>query len=221
MTFTGFGEYAVEFFDGLLADNSKAYWQDNQQTYLRDVRGPMEALLAELEPEFAPGFGTGKVFRPYRDVRFARDKSPYKTHCGAVIERGRGGGAFYVEVSAEGLLAAGGCFRLAPDQLARFRAAVHDEVHGEALRRILDELTAQGWTVGGEKLATKPRGYPSEHPRLDLLRHRRLYTMLRWPPDDALHERATLDRVRAAWRAVRGLNEWAVDHVGPSERIDS
>ena len=70
MTFSGFGEYAIDFYDGLELDNSKAYWEDNKETYLRDVKAPMEALLADLEKEFGPG----KVFRPYRDVRFAKDK---------------------------------------------------------------------------------------------------------------------------------------------------
>ena len=72
MRFTGFGEHAIDFFDGLAADNSKPYWEDNKATYASDVKAPMEALLAELEPEFG-GLGTPKVFRPYRDIRFAKD----------------------------------------------------------------------------------------------------------------------------------------------------
>ncbi|MER2093765.1 MAG: DUF2461 family protein, partial [Saccharopolyspora rectivirgula] len=76
MRFEGFGEAAIDFYEGLEADNSKAYWSDNRQLYQEHVRGPMEALLAELEPDFAPGFGTGKVFRPYRDLRFSADKTP-------------------------------------------------------------------------------------------------------------------------------------------------
>ncbi|MQA06993.1 MAG: TIGR02453 family protein [Pseudonocardiaceae bacterium] len=215
--FTGFGEHAVEFFDGLIADNSKAYWQDNLETYRADVRAPMEALLAELEPEFATGFGTGKVFRPHRDVRFAKDKSPYKTHCGAVIERGRGGGAYYVQISADGLLVGGGCFRLATDQLTRFRTAVAGELAGTRLVRILGTLRAKGWQVEGGKLATRPRGYPADHPRTELLRHRNIYVTRRWQPDDTLHEPECHGRVREAWLAVREFNEWAADHVGPSE----
>ncbi|WP_019815483.1 DUF2461 domain-containing protein [Saccharomonospora saliphila] len=216
MAFTGFGEYAVDFFDGLAVDNSKAYWQDNLAVYTSDVRGPMEELLAELLDEFGD-FGQGKVFRPYRDVRFARDKSPYKTHCGAVVERGRGGGAFYVEVGPAGLRVGGGCFRLAQDQLARFRRAVESDVHGAALAAILDALRAEGWEVAGDRLVTRPRGVPADHPRLDLLRYRSLTALWTWPPDDALHERACLDRVRTAWRGLRPLNAWAADHVGPSD----
>lgn len=218
MKFAGFGEYAVDFYDGLLADNSKSYWDDNVATYHSDVREPMQALLAELNKEFSAGLGEGKVFRPYRDVRFSKDKTPYKTHCGGVIEAGRGGGAYYVEVGPDGLRVGGGCFHLAADQLARFRQAVDTEIHGEALEKIIAKLRRAGWTIAGDVLQTKPRGYDAEHPRIGLLRHRSIYAVRVWEPDDTLHERACLDRVKKAWRQVRDFNEWARDHVGVSEQ---
>lgn len=214
--FTGFGEHAIDFFDGLLADNSKAYWDDHLTLYKRDVRAPMEAMLNALEVEFGEGLANGKVFRPHRDVRFARDKTPYKTHCGAVLEQGRGGGAYYVEISADGLKSGGGCFHLAPDQLARFRSAVDNEAHGGALEQIIEGLRAEGWEVKGERLVTKPRGFPACHPRLELLRHKSLYVVYSWEPDDVLHEPGCLDRVRSAWQQLRPINEWAADRVGAS-----
>ncbi|MBK1788646.1 DUF2461 domain-containing protein [Prauserella cavernicola] len=217
MRFGGFGEYAIDFYDGLVVDNSKPYWDANVATYKSDVRAPMEAMLAELAPEFGEGFGEGKVFRPYRDVRFAKDKTPYKTHCGGVIEQGRGGGAYYVEVGPDGLRVGGGCFHLAADQLARYRQAVDTEIHGAALEQVLATLRRQGWEIAGDALKTKPRGFDADHPRLDLLRHRSVYAVRVWEPDDALHERTCLDRVRKAWRQLRPFNEWARDHVGPSE----
>ena len=199
-------------------DNSKPYWEDNRATYDSDVRAPMEAMLAELEPEFGAEFGRAKVFRPHRDMRFAKDKTPYKTHCGGVIEQGRGGGAYYVEIGPAGLRVGGGCFYLAPDQLARYRAAVVEDIHGTALRGIVAELRTAGWQVSGDVLKTKPRGFDADHPRIDLLRHRSIYALRGWPPDDVLHERECLDRVRAAWAQLRPLNEWARDRVGPSEQ---
>ncbi|OZM74665.1 TIGR02453 family protein [Amycolatopsis antarctica] len=217
MTFAGFGEHAIDFYDGLAADNSKPYWDDNVAVYKTDVRAPMQELIAELETEFGPGFGSGKVFRPYRDVRFAKDKTPYKTHCGAVIEPGRGAGAYYVEVGPAGLRTGGGCFRLATDQLARFRKAVDSEVHGTALEKIVARLRRSGWDLGGDTLRTRPRGVDPVHPRLELLRHRTLRAVRTWEPDDTLHERACIDRVRASWRELREFNEWALDHVGISE----
>jgi uncharacterized protein (TIGR02453 family) len=210
--FAGFGEGAVEFYDGLLADNSKAYWTDHRAVYERDVLAPMQALLAALEAEF----GAGKVFRPYRDVRFSRDKTPYKTACGAIA------GPFYVQLSAEGLMAAGGGYRWAPDQVARFRTAVDDDRRGGDLERRLADVTGAAVdgvppTLAGDRLATRPRGFAPDHPRLHLLRHRGMYAYYRWDPDDALHEPVAARRVAAAWRATKPLTEWLDDHVGPSE----
>jgi uncharacterized protein (TIGR02453 family) len=217
MAFTGFGEHAIDFYDGLVADNSKSYWEDNKHLYAQDVRAPMEALLAELTGEFATDFGKATVFRPYRDVRFAKDKTPYKTHCGGVIEPGRGAGAYYVEVGPAGLRVGGGCFHLESDQLARFRTAVAEDLHGKPLADIVATLSRAGWEIRGDRLKTKPRGFDVDHPRIDLLRHRSLYAMRVWEPDDALHERESFTRVRKAWRALRELNEWARDHVGVTE----
>ncbi len=206
--FTGFGEDVVEFYDGLLADNSKAYWTDRKAVYEEQIRRPMQELLADLEPEFGPG----KIFRPYRDVRFATDKSPYKTACGATA------GPFYVEVSAEGLLAAAGCYRMAADQVARFRAAVDDERRGVDLAARLAALETAGFTVAGERLRSRPRGVDPRHPRVELLRYRSLYVWRRWVPDDVLHEPGAYGRVAMTWRASRPLQAWLADHVGPGER---
>jgi uncharacterized protein (TIGR02453 family) len=210
--FTGFGEEVVEFYDGLLADNSKAYWMDHRAVYERDVLAPMQALLATLEPEF----GSGKIFRPYRDVRFSKDKSPYKTACGASV------GPFYVQVSADGLLAAAGGYQWAPDQLARYRTAVDDDRRGRDLAARLQRIAATEvdgapLTVDGDRLATRPRGVPPDHPRLNLLRYRSLYVHRGWQPDDALHEPEAAERVAAAWRAARPLTDWFDDHVGPAD----
>ena len=152
--FAGFGDGAVEFFDGLEADNSKAYWTDQRAVYEADVRAPMQALLAALEPEFGPS----KIFRPYRDVRFSKDKTPYKTHCGATV------GPFYVQVGADGLMAAGGYYGMAPDQVARFRTAVDDDRRGSDLQKRLAAISADV-DVHGEMLKTRPRGVDPEHPR--------------------------------------------------------
>ncbi|MFT7838170.1 DUF2461 domain-containing protein [Saccharothrix sp. BKS2] len=213
MEFSGFGEHAIDFYDGLVVDNSKAYWEDNKHLYHADVRVPMEALLAALEPEF----GKGKVFRPYRDVRFSKDKTPYKDHCGAVVEPGRGSGAHYAQIGPEGLFVAGGSFAMAPDQLARYRESVADDLRGRALERVLARLVGQGWELRGDRLKRAPRGTDPEHPRIELLKHKRLYVAKVWPPDDVLHEPGCLDRVHEGWRQVTPLVDWCNDHVGLTE----
>ncbi len=206
--FSGFGDGAVEFYDGLIVDNTKAYWSDQREIYESHVRAPMQALLAELEAEF----GAGKIFRPYRDVRFSHDKTPYKSHCGATA------GPYYVQLGADGLMAAGGYYQMASDQVTRFRAAVDDDRRGADLEKRLAAARARGITVAGETLKTRPRGVDQDHPRLELMRHKGLYGWRQWSPDDVLHEAGTVARVAKTWRVLRPLTEWLADHVGPSEQ---
>lgn len=213
MGFDGFGEHAIDFYEGLVADNSRAYWSDHKALYDEHVLAPMRALLAELASEF----GTGKIFRPHRDVRFSHDKSPYKTHCGAVVAIP--GAAFYVQLGADGLLVAGGAYQWSTDQLARYRVAVDDQRRGEDLRRLLASASSGKAEMlrGGDTLRSRPRGTQPDHPRMDLLRHRSLYLWRSWSPDDGLHQRCCLDRVQAGWRATRPLAEWLTRHVGAAE----
>jgi uncharacterized protein (TIGR02453 family) len=210
--FAGFPEQALIFYEGLEADNSKPYWTDHKAEYDSCVRAPLEALLAELEPEF----GAGKLYRPYRDVRFSKDKTPYKTAAGAVAEPAGGAGILYVQLSAAGLRAAGGIYHAESDQVARLRRAVADDVPGGELERALAALRRAGYQVDGERLTRLPRGYPADHPRGELLRHKSLYAGRFWPPEPWLHERAALTRVRTAWRAFGPLNSWLAGNVGAS-----
>jgi uncharacterized protein (TIGR02453 family) len=211
VTFTGFGEDAFDFYEGLVADNSKAYWADHTEQYRAAVREPMEALLADLEAEF----GAGSMFRPYRDVRFSRDKSPYKDHAGAVARRSDTGG-FYVQLSADGLYAAAGYYQLAPDQLDRFRRAIDDAMNGPALERIVADLAARGYRIEGEQVRTRPRGWPADHPRIALLRRKALYAGMAWEPAEWAHTPECAERVTAAWRGIAPLLDWLHTHVGAS-----
>ncbi len=206
--FRGFPERALIFFEGLEADNSKPYWTDHKDGYEQDVRAPMLALLAELEDEF----GTGKIFRPYRDVRFSRDKTPYKTNAAASVE------GFYVSLSADGLFLGGGLYHPAPDQLDRLRRAVADDVQGAALERVVGTLRTAGFEVGGDRMTRAPRGYPADHPRIELLKHRSLVASRHWEPEPWLHTRTAFSRIRDAWRGVAPLNDWLHANVGASDQ---
>ena len=118
-SFSGFPAGALSFYAELEDRNSRDWWLAHKDVYERDVREPMLALLDGLEEEF----GEAKLFRPNRDVRFSADKSPYKTHQGALVGSGTVLG-YYVQVSADGLRAGGGFRAASPAQTARFRAAV-------------------------------------------------------------------------------------------------
>lgn len=208
MTFRGWPGEALDFYEGLSADNSKSYWTDHQAVYESAVRGPMVELLAELEPEFGPA----KIFRPYRDVRFSADKSPYKTNLGAWLESGG-----YLQLSADGLAAGGGMYEMAPDQLDRYRRAVADERTGAELAGLIAAVERAGIEVRGRStLKTAPRGYPRDHPRLDLLRHKGLITWREWPPAAWLGTAAAKDRIVDFLRTSRPLRRWLESTVGPS-----
>src|SRR5258708_22542837 len=134
MSFQGWPEEALDFYEGLEADNSKAYWTAHKAIYEEKVRGPMAELLEEL----APDFGESKIFRPYRDVRFSKDKSPYQTHIGALVGDG------YIHLSANGLGAGSGMHGMAPDQVDRYRRAGARGKTGEGLQRLLSRLERPG-----------------------------------------------------------------------------
>ncbi len=213
--FAGFPDESLAFYEGLEADNSKAYWNDRKEVFERAVRGPMLALLAALEPEF----GEAKVFRPYRDVRFSADKSPHKTHQGAVIWHGEGQDSLYVQISAEGLMVAGGYYQMTKDQLARYRAAVEDDAAGERLVAVVAALREQGFELGGETLQRAPRGVDPAHPRIDLLRHKGIAAIRRHGSPRWLSTPKAVDRVAADWRAIGPLNAWLATEVGPAEPV--
>jgi uncharacterized protein (TIGR02453 family) len=212
MRFEGFPEQALDFYEGLEADNTKVYWSQHKATYDECVREPLLALCTDLAPEF----GAATVFRPYRDLRFSRDRSPYKTAQGALLSGPDGDDSFYLQVSAAGLLVAAGYHEMASDQVQRYRAAVADDVTGEQLRDLVDDLEAAGHRVEGDVMATRPRGVAPDHPRVELLRYRTLVAVHQYPPEAWLHTPQAADVVVATWRDMRPLDRWLVGHVGAS-----
>ena len=215
MSFTGFPDEGLVFYEGLEADNTKTFWTAHRDEYESFVRAPMLALLEELAGEF----GTAKVFRPYRDVRFSHDKTPYKTHQGAVVTpEGRGAGSWYVQVSADGLMVSGGSWRLESDQIARYRRAVADPVQGVRLEREVERLRSAGWDIDGDRLVRVPAGYSADDDRIELLKHKALHATRRWTPEDWLHTPEVLDRVRTSWRDLATLTSWLADNVGATTK---
>ena len=205
MAFRGWPVEALEFYEALEADNSKAFWQRHKETYETIVRAPMEELLAELAPEW----GEGRIFRPYRDVRFSADKSPYKTNIAATI------GPRYVQLSANGLAAGAGMWEMAPDQLERYREGVDDERAGAELERIVATIRSTGVeAMGHGVLKTAPKGYPKDHPRIELLRFKGIVAWREWPAGAWLGTKKAKDRVVDVFRAAEPLTAWLSTHVG-------
>ena len=211
MAFQGWTEAALDFFEGLEADNSKSYWTAHKATYDEQVLGPMTELTDDLGAEFGPV----KIFRPYRDVRFSADKSPYRTEIGATV------GSAYVRLSAGGLAAGNGMFHLAADQLSRYRHGVADEVSGGQLDRITSAITGRGISlIGHQTLKSAPRGYPADHPRIGLLRHKGLVAFIEWPVEPWLSTAGVRDQLTDFLVTTQPLAGWLDTHVGPSRDED-
>ncbi len=155
--FHGFPVSALDFYDDLEMDNTRSFWEQHRATYERDVRAPMQALVAALEPEFAQAGQRVKVFRPHRDVRFAKDKTPYKTHQGAFVPAGEATG-WYVEISARGTRVGAGYYEASGPRLAAMREAIASDRFGPRLEQVVADLEAEGFEIGGEKLKTSPAG---------------------------------------------------------------
>lgn len=207
MSFEGFPVAALDFYDDLEVDNTKSFWDAHKAVYDESVRAPMVALTDALAQEF----GEAKVFRPYRDVRFAKDKTPYKTHQGAFVGVAPATG-WYLEVSAPGVRVGGGIYEASGARLAAIREAMADQKTGARLKRILGDLERGGFEVAGERLKSAPRGYDKDHPRIELLRMKTVLGMKRYGFEPFVHTAELLDKVREDWRRLRPLVTWLEEH---------
>jgi uncharacterized protein (TIGR02453 family) len=210
MAFTGIPAEAIEFYERLDADNSKAFWEANKGTYKSVVRGSMDALCEELADH-----GPFHMFRPHNDLRFSKNKPPYKTHQGAYSES-EGGAGFYIQLSKDGLMVAAGYYAMMKDQLERFRAAVDAEHTGAEIAAIVAALPKR-YRVGAiDELKTAPKGYPKDHPRIELLRRKGLMTMVDVGAPAWIHSKQVTGKIREVWRTAGPMNAWLDAHVGPS-----
>jgi uncharacterized protein (TIGR02453 family) len=210
MAFSGIPIAALDFYEDLEADNSKVFWSAHKHIYDDSVKAPIDALVLELTDEFGPG----KFFRPYRDVRFSKDKRPYKDHQGVWFTESRR----YFHVSAAGLLVGGGYYEMASDQIARLRRAVDEDVTGSALLKAIQSAERAGLEVGGAQLTRVPSGFPKDHPRQDLLRRKSITVHRQFGSPEWLTTKRAKTEVTKAWRAMEPIIDWLNTHVGKSDQ---
>jgi len=211
MAFRGFPVEGIEFYEQLAADNSRSFWQANKGRFDEFVKQPMVELTEALDE-----FGPFHMFRPYNDVRFAKNKPPYKTQQGAYGES-EGGAGHYVQFSADGLMVGAGYYAMAKDQLARLRAAIDGEATGEELSALVDDATRRRYSISAiDTLKTAPRGYPKDHPRIELLRLKGLIAVKEFGAPKWIHTPGAAKRIRDTWTGAADLCAWLDAHVGPS-----
>lgn len=217
--FRGFPNELFGFFEGLERDNSKSYWEAHRAIWEANVHQPMLQLVAELEKEF-PHL---RLFRPNRDIRFSKDKSPYRLWAGITsTSRAAGGIGFFMKVQAAGLRLACGAMVLEQDQLERFRAALAHKTHGPQFVALTKQLAAKGLPVAGGNLPPLkrvPSGYPPDHAMAEFLRWKGAIIIKEFGQTEWLHTPKALQKIREVWHSAEPLKDWIDARVGPSQKI--
>ena len=185
MTFQGFADDKASFFQRLEKHQDRDWFAKHKAEFQEGYAKPMQALLDEVASKVDAAFdhtelGAPKVFRIFRDTRFSKDKSPYKTHVGGFLPTKAQGKAtevpmaLYLHVGLPSSFAAAGHYMMDPAALARYREAVADE-RGAELDKILKSLTKKGFTVDSyESYKKVPKGYDADHPRAEHLKRKGL-----------------------------------------------
>jgi uncharacterized protein (TIGR02453 family) len=209
--FRGFPPEAIQFLRELEDNNDRDWFKANRTRYDEHLVAPATAL----GEDFAE-FGRPRLFRPWNDTRF-RPGPPIKEHVGLAIGY-EGAGGFYVEISLDGLLVAAGLHNPAPDQVDRLRRAIDASRTAAALTRAIGRAQDAGLELNQPDLVRAPRGYPADHPRLDLLRRRRLTVTRRHEIGPWLQKPAAGKRIRTELEAAAPLVRWLREHVGATQR---
>jgi len=201
--FAGFPREATEFFRDLARNNNRDWFQAHKDVYEQACREPLKALVSELDP-----MGTPHISRINRDMRFARDGAPYRTHIAAGVLR------TYVSLSAEGLYVGTGMYRPEPAVLQSFRAAIASDKSGKELAKIVAAIARKGYVVGThETLNSAPRGYTLQHPRIDLLRMKDIHAGRTIEPGSVLASRKAVAAVKKVITDVQPLGNWLAKYV--------
>jgi len=223
--FTGFAKDAMAFWHELASEMNRDWFAANKARYEAQWVQPMQALLDEVARRIAPAYrpltlGAPKVMRIHRDVRFSKDKTPYKTHIGAVVtvagkKVGEGGNAaMYVHVGLDEEFVGVGCYMFDADKLARWRKAVAGKP-GAELQQIVARLRKAGYVVGGhDDYKQVPRGFAPDHPRAELLKLRGLTGSFPEIPRGLLLKPGLADWLVEHGKAMAPLVTWLHRHVG-------
>jgi uncharacterized protein (TIGR02453 family) len=207
--FTGFPRAAITFLEDLEANNDRDWFKANRGRYEEHLVAPMTALAADLAD-----LGTGRLFRPFNDARF-HSRPPIKEHIGLAIGM-EGAIGHYVELSLDGVFVAAGMYAPMPDQVQRLRDAVVDGRRAGGLTKALGVADRAGLERSEPDLKRAPRGFAPDHPRIELLRHRKLTLHRRTPVGRWVHGSSAGGRIRADLDAMTPTVRWLRNHVGPS-----
>jgi uncharacterized protein (TIGR02453 family) len=222
MDFQGFADRDAKFFRLLAKNQTREWFQSHKAQFEDGYNAPMKALLSDVRDAIDRAYphvdlDEPKVFRIYRDVRFAKDKSPYKTHSAGVIPIQRTGKmtevpiALYFHVGQPESFGAAGHYMMDPHGLTKFREAVADDKRGRELDRILRSLQKKGFSVDSYASYKRvPKGYDPEHPRAEHLKRQGLTVGFPALPKGILVSPKLVPWVASHAKASAPLVEWLV-----------
>jgi uncharacterized protein (TIGR02453 family) len=195
--YDGFPQEGIKFMKRLKRNNNRRWFENHKGEYEEFIKLPMQSLIAALRPhfeKFAPEFEVNprkSLFRIYRDVRFSKDKTPYKTHAAAhFVLRGKPkgveGSGFYLHIEPGEVFLGGGIYMPDGDQLKKIRRAIVGR--SDQFLPILEsrEFKKVFGTLQGEKLKRVPRGYEPDHPMGEWLRQKQFFVWVAWPESKCL-----------------------------------
>lgn len=223
--FKGFEREALQFFHELTLEMNREWFEANKARYTRLWVEPMKALLGDVARQLAKTYapiklGEPKVFRIHRDVRFAKDKTPYKTNAAGMIPLHAkkpidgGGSALYLHIGIDEEYIGAGTYFFDDKQLPRWRKLVTAEKTGAEIAKLVGKLRKTGYTVGGHDDYKKvPKGFDPEHPRGELLRMRGLTAGFPAIPRGVVHKAAFADWLVQHGKAVAPLVSWIYRNV--------
>jgi uncharacterized protein (TIGR02453 family) len=223
--FAGFPRNAMGFWHELAATMSKDWFDANKQRYQTEWVEPMTALLGEVAAKVAPVYkptkvGAPRVMRIYRDTRFSKDKSPYKTWIGGGVSLGgdqkpsEGVSVIYAHFGVGEDFIGGGLYVFDDVQIAKWRKRVADAKAGAALVKVVDKLNRDGYEVHASgAFARVPKPYPADHPRAELLKMRGIVVGFPDIPKGLIHKAALVDWIVGHAKAAAPLSKWLYANV--------
>ena len=221
--FVGFPPEGFDFLRGLASNNNKPWFEANRRGYDQGLLGPGRLFVSAMGmalAEFAPGIHaeprvSGSIFRIHRDIRFSRDKRPYKTYFDMWFwqgdRRSRDCPGYFLRLARDQITLGAGRHAFDKPTLEAYRTAVADDRRGRALMQAVEAVQVAGGAVGGAHYKRVPRGFDADHPRADLLRHNALHVWIEEPLPPEVHTDDFVDFCCERFRRVSPVQRWILD----------
>lgn len=224
--FEGFSKATFKFFKDLENNNKKEWFEENRSVFEKNIMEPAQDFVMEMGerlksscPKITAIPKVDKsIFRIYRDVRFSKDKTPYKTHLGIFLWEGPrkklGNPGFYMQLDKSKILIAGGQYSFPDELLKSYRDVICDPKKGAEVTKILNKIGKNSsYILGGKHYKKVPRGYDKENPNADLLLHNGLYYYYEGPIPKEANSKDFLDYCYNVFMEIFPLHKWLRENV--------